>query len=60
MLDQPADRQRPRAGHGPGLLVGEPVGRDAQGVALLLDVGEEEGTFVGERRDLSGHGDLVS
>ena len=55
VLDQAADAQRAGRRREPGLLVGQAVGRVAEAVALLGDVGEEEVALVGEGRRLSGH-----
>jgi hypothetical protein len=60
VLDEPADAERARRWHQPGLLVGEPVGGVAEALALLGDVGEEGLALVSERRCLSSHVDLQS
>jgi hypothetical protein len=53
VLDQAADRQRAGRRRPPGLLVGEAVGRVAQAVTLLVDVGEQQLSLVADGADLT-------
>ena len=49
MLSELADRGQPR------LRLGQPVGGVPDTIALLGDIGEEQFSFVGQYRGLSGH-----
>src|SRR5262249_59660863 len=55
VLDQATHAERARGGGGPSLLVGQPIGGDAEQLALLGEVCEQSVTFVDDRWNLSWH-----
>ncbi len=55
VLDQAGDVELAGAGRRAGLLLGEPVGADAQPLALLGEEGEQCGALVGDGWGESGH-----
>jgi hypothetical protein len=60
VFDEPADAQRPGRRSEARLFIGQAVGRVANAVSLLLDVGEQQCPLVAQRGRLSGHRDLRS